>query len=247
MTDQPMLSAPAKKTPRDFFLYLFATIAIYIISIEVIALLWQYVNYFLPDPNAYYYDGFSGVMRWAIASLIILFPAYVWVMRFLGKDLDQHPEKKELGVRKWLIYITLFIAAVTMIVDLVTLIYTFLGGDFTSRFIIKALSVLLVAGAVFKYYLFNLRREPGAKEKMRLMLAWVSLTLVAGLVVGAFFIVGSPKTNRLRNEDNQRTSDLQSIQWQLVNYWQQRERLPKDLKELADPISGFSSPLYPVT
>ncbi|OGG63332.1 hypothetical protein A3D66_02630, partial [Candidatus Kaiserbacteria bacterium RIFCSPHIGHO2_02_FULL_50_9] len=40
-------------------------------------------------------------------------------------------------------------------------------------------------------------------------------------------------------------SDLQSIQWQVVSYWQQKERLPATLEELQDPISGFVIPRDP--
>src|SRR5438132_4874360 len=43
---------------------------------------------------------------------------------------------------KWLIYLTLFVAALIIIGDLVSLIYNFLGGDVTIKFVLKALSVL---------------------------------------------------------------------------------------------------------
>ena len=93
-----------KASPKDFFLYLFATGAIYYISIQVIVLLWQYINHFFPDAldYAYYGDGLSNAMRVAVASLIIVFPAYLWIMFFLGKDIDRNPWKRDMGVRRWL-------------------------------------------------------------------------------------------------------------------------------------------------
>lgn len=238
-----------KTTPRDFFLHLFTTGAIYFISIYTIVLLWQYINHFFPDVLDYSYSsyGLSSAIRWAVALLIIVFPAYVGVMFFMGKDIDRNPWKRDIGIRRWLIYITLFVAAVTIMVDLVVLIYNFLGGDLAVQFILKSLSVLVVAAVVFGYYLFNLRREPGTKLMQRKLIAWASSIFILVLVVGAFFIVGSPETNRMRKADEQRIGDLQTIQWQVVNYWQQKEKLPLSLDALKDDISGFVPPKDPET
>ena len=41
--------------------------------------------------------------------------------------------------------------------------------------------------------------------------------------------------------------DLQNIQWQVVNYWQQKEKLPATLAELNDPIANNIIPLDPQT
>jgi hypothetical protein len=43
--------------------------------------------------------------------------------------------------------------------------------------------------------------------------------------------------------DSQKISDLQNIQWQIINYWQQKEQLPNSLSDLEDPISGFVVPV----
>lgn len=241
-----MVEKIKKATPRDFFLYLFVTIAVFYCSIQVIVLFWQYVDYFFPEPFGFY-GGISDAMRWSVASLLVVFPIYVAVMWFLGRDIDNNPWKREMRVRKWLIFITLFAAGVTIIGDLVGLVYTFLGGDLAVRFVLKSLAVLFVAAAVFGYYLFNLRREPGTRVSTRKAVAWGASALVLVIVIGAFFIVGSPETNRLRRFDEQRVGDLQSIQWQVVNYWQQKEKLPVSLAELEDPISGFVTPRDPET
>ncbi|PIR87496.1 MAG: hypothetical protein COU11_00070 [Candidatus Harrisonbacteria bacterium CG10_big_fil_rev_8_21_14_0_10_49_15] len=239
-----------QNTPRDFFLYLFSTAAIYYIAISTITLLWQYINYWFPDQNLNYYRSFditAGPMRWAVASLIIVFPVYVYVMRWLGKDLDKHPEKREWSVRRWLIYITLFITGATVLGDLVTVVYQYLGGDFTTTFALKALAVLIVASAVFKYYYFNLRREPGTAEGMRKAIIWASSVFIAIIVIGAFFVFGSPATARLRLQDQDRVNHLEVIQSQLLYRWQVSDELPQTLSELEDPLVGFRAPADPVT
>jgi len=43
--------------------------------------------------------------------------------------------------------------------------------------------------------------------------------------------------------DQQKVSDLQETQYQIVNYWQGKEKLPNSLSDLNDPISGFIVPV----
>lgn len=235
---------------RDFFLYLFATGALYFSAGSVITLLFEYINRWLPDPayQMYYgYDGFSSGLRWAVSLLLVIFPAYVLVMRFLNRDIDRHPERREIGIRKAMIYLTLFLAAIAIIVDLVLVVNSFLGGELTARFSLKILAVLLVAGLVFWYYLFSLRREPGTKSGARKAFMWGSIAFVLATIIGAFFVVGSPAKNRALRMDSQRVSDLNSVQWQVINYWQTKQKLPISLEETKDPISGYALPVDPET
>ena len=40
-----------------------------------------------------------------------------------------------------------------------TLVYNLLGGEITTRFLLKVLIVAFIAGSVFWYYLTDVRRE----------------------------------------------------------------------------------------
>lgn len=71
------------------------------------------------------------------------------------------------------------------------------------------------------------------------------ITIVAATIVAGFFIVGSPKTERMRRFDDQRVSHLQVIQSEIVNFWINKSRLPKALDELTDSIRGFQAPTDP--
>jgi hypothetical protein len=51
----------------------------------------------------------------------------------------------------------------------------------------------------------------------------------------------------MMRHDQTKVNDLQSIQWQIVNFWQSKEALPQNLEELRDPISGFRVPVDPQT
>ncbi|MEK7192058.1 MAG: DUF5671 domain-containing protein [Patescibacteria group bacterium] len=153
-----------KVSPKDVFLHLLSIAALYTSAISFLVLIFQYVNVLLPDPvapdGAGYYalqSAYSGI-RWSIASLIVVFPIYIWVSWLLDRSYKANSLKRNLGIRKWLIYFTLFAAALIIIGDLVTLIFNLLGGELTLRFILKVLAVLFVAGSVFGYYLQDIRR-----------------------------------------------------------------------------------------
>ena len=66
------------------------------------------------------------------------------------------PNKRHSRVRRWLTYTTLFLAASILVGDVISLIYSLLGGEITSRFLLKVLVVGFIAGTVFWYYLSTL-------------------------------------------------------------------------------------------
>ncbi len=234
----------AKSTPRDVFMYLLASAALYWSAFNFVQLVFAHVDRAFPDPLNPYYDPGSS-MRWAIASLIIIFPVYLWVTRFLRREIAAHPEKGEIRIRKWLVYLTLFLAALLIIGDLVALIFNFLGGDLTAPFFLKVATVLAVGGAIFGYYFSDLRGASGSAWTKPKFFAWVSIGVVLLAVVVGFFAAGSPFKQRLVRFDSQKVSDLTNIQVQVVNYWQSKEKLPVALTDLEDSISGFVVPVDP--
>lgn len=235
-------------TPKDFFIHLGSIIGLYVTAVSLLALLFQLINTLFPDPALYEYAGnYSSGIRFAIASLIIAFPLYLWLMRMISKDMTERPETAELPIRKWLTYFTLFIAGATVAVDLIVLINTFLSGELTVRFLLKVLAVLLVAATIFTYYRFELKRDKSVIQPQIKMIGIVASIAIILSIVGSFFVIGSPLTARSARLDDRRISDLQTIQWQVVNYWQQKKALPQTLDGLTDSISGFSAPRDPAT
>lgn len=231
-------------TPRDFFIQVGIMVALYVSAISLINLLFQTINYAFPDKLAYYGDPYSSGIRWAIASLIIIFPLFLVLARFAARGFAADPGKRELAIRKWLVYLTLFVAGIAVIVDLVALVNTFLSGEITTRFALKALTVLVVAGGVFGYFIYDLRNKDSATRKDSAF-AWVAVAVVIASIAWGFAIMGSPMAARERRFDDRRVNDLQSIQWQIINFWQQKARLPDTLAELEDPISGWRAPTDP--
>ncbi|QQG42288.1 MAG: hypothetical protein HYW15_02095 [Candidatus Giovannonibacteria bacterium] len=232
-----------KTGPKDVFLQLLNIIALYVSAGMFINLIFSYINIWLPDAlseNYYTLLAARSSVRWAIASLIVVFPVYIWATWFLNKGYAATPEKREMKIRKWLLYFTLFLAGIIIIGDLVTLIYNLLQGEMTTRFLLKIFAVLAVAGAVFGYYILDIKN----KAPHKVFCYGASLIILAAIAAG-FFLVGSPKEERARKFDDQRVQHLQLIQSEIINYWVKKAALPKNLNELNDPIRGVAIPKDP--
>lgn len=234
-------------TPKDVFLYLFNILTFYISVIGFIMLYVQYTNIAFPDTLNFYYatQAYDG-LRVSTSILFIAVPFYLLSAWILAKDLSKQPAKRELKLRKWLTYFTLFISAITIVIDLITFIYNFLSGELSIRFFLKILIVLLVAAAVFGYYIWDLHRENLNSKVPKILAMTLSVVTLASIVV-VFLVMGMPSVQRERLFDDQRIMDLQSIQNQTLNYWIQKQALPQQSAQLKDDLSGFIVPRDPQT
>lgn len=230
-----------KISPKDFFLHLGVVVTLYTGAGSLINLIFSIIDAVFPNQTYYNYYNYSPI-SWAVATLIIVFPLYVLLTWLLNKDYKAFPEKKTFGFRKWLIYLTLFISGGVIAGDLIFLLYRFLGGEIiTTGFILKAAVIFIIAGGIFSYYISDLRDTTSSKRN-RIYIIAISVIILA-LIAYGFSIFGSPRTQRLLRADSQKVMDVQSIQWQIVNFWQQKGALPASLNELNDPISGFMVPM----
>ena len=158
---QPYLSA------RDAFMYLLMFTTLYVSAFSLGNLVFQFINQAFPDPAvaSSAAEATRQAIRWSVSYLVVAFPVFVGVSRLIGRDLAADPSKRASKVRRWLTYLTLFVAAAVLIGDVTTLVYNLLGGELTVRFLLKVLTVGSLAGTAFWYYLSDLRtdeREAGS-------------------------------------------------------------------------------------
>ena len=241
------MSEKAKVTPKDFFLWLGAMVALYVSVGSFVALLFEYIDR-LFGPGFIGYDPYTGAMSFAIASLIVLFPLYIYLTRILNQDMRKHPEKKELWVRRWLVFLTVFGAGAAMVIDVVVLLYTFLSGsEITAAFILKVLTVLVIFGAIFYYYVEMIRGTWDRNEKRSRIIGIVVALIVFASIVGGFFIMGSPQTQRELRDDRQRVSDLQNLEFRIQDYYRDKQELPETLEDITSDNKGAFLPRDPQT
>jgi uncharacterized membrane protein YidH (DUF202 family) len=225
----------------DFFLNLGAIVALYTVVVSLLNLLFTVINTAYPQINSgYYYDN-SASISFPVATLVIFFPIFILLMWFLEKGYAMAPEKRHLGIRKWLTYVTLFVAGLTLAGDLVTILYYFIDGqELTAGFILKVISVFAVALCVFLYYISDIREKLSAQN--RKIWLFISIIIVLGSIIWGFSVLGSPRTQQLLKYDTQKVNDLQNINGQINSYWQMKGVLPTKLDDLSGPNNYFTVP-----
>lgn len=240
-----------KITAKDFFLWAGAMAALYGGVIAFVSLIFDYINTAFPNPvrdSYYYYSSFGSNISYETASLIVLTPVFMVLMRMIRRDMANDPSRGETWIRRWAIMLTLFLASAAMIIDLIVALTTYLQGEeVTVAFLLKVLTVLLVGAAAFMHFYADMRGYWQREPKRAMLINYAVGVLVIATIVAGFFVIGTPQEIRRAKQDNMRVQDLQNIQWQVINYWQQKESLPENLEQLVDPLSGYVVPVDPKT
>jgi hypothetical protein len=103
-------------------------------------------------------------LRFSLAALIVSFPTFLMLWHFLLREVRRHPEKAKGAIRRWLGFFALFVGAVTLAADAITLIYFLLEGQLTARFLLKVTVLFLIAGGLVLYLALTLRSETEAEK-----------------------------------------------------------------------------------
>jgi hypothetical protein len=241
------LSIPGRTTSgessRDAFLYLLSFFTLATWSGALGSMLFRFIDHWFPDPVARgQLFGLRNAVTWQMASIAVAFPIFLLVMRTILREAQKHPERLQSGVRKWLTYIALLLTAGAMIGDLIWFFDYFLTGELTSRFVLKALTVMLICGAIFVYYLGSLRwnRDTNfAHAKSRSLLFGIgsAIAVIACFCIG-LGVAGTPNQQRRLEADGTRIRNLQDIARVLYSWHQRADsgkssaRLPSGLGEL---------------
>ncbi|TRZ78681.1 hypothetical protein D4R87_00085 [bacterium] len=248
MDDQQSFNPQPKQnnSAKFAFLYMISLVALGFVAYSAGAIIFQIINKYIPNPvNTLktYYDCFdSGVLRFSIAAIIVATPIYFIATRKINRELFMGNLDKESQIRKWLTYLIMFISSVIIIGWLIAVIYQFLDGEITARFILKAITVLAVSGTVLSYYWYDIKREItfGERNTVIRIYSWMSfMVIIAILIVGIFF-VESPQEMRDKKYDQATLEILSSIDGAVNTYYKNNDTLPEDMQELLDASTIMS-------
>ncbi len=243
---------PAVSTrPREAFLYVVMFMALFVSAFTLGAVLFRLIDLALPDPAGLPLEVIRELLRLSVSALVVASPVFAFVNRVIGRGVEAQPSSRASRIRLQLTYLTLFVASCVLVGAVTALVYSFLGGELTARFVLKSLTVTAIAGGAFGYYLRDLReaeRDPGEARAPRrrdplpaLGAGAVAVAVVAGLVA-----LGSPTGQRRERLDARRARDLDAISQAVDRYEATRERLPATLDELqrgSDVLVAITDPV----
>ncbi len=217
---------------KHFALQLGALISLYISIGALIQLIFGIITIKFPDELAGYWEveSANSSMRFAIALLIVAFPAYITLTRLI--NTARRAGSAYLPFTKWLIYLSLLVGGMVILGDLVSIIYNFLNGELTERFLFKALTVLAVVGSAFTYYVYDAREYWQKEEQKSKNYGMAVAALVVASIVVGFLHIEKPSEVREHKADSLVISHLGTIQSFVLNHYTINSTLPESLNEL---------------
>ena len=228
-----------KSSTVDIVINFFSFILLGIAATALGTLYFKVITKGFPDPLAAMNGSgewaVTSAIHYAIASLLIAFPLYFAAMRIWFRKFREDEGRTESALTRWLTYLVLLVTSVTIVGDLITVLFKLLQGEVTARFLLKALTILVIAGIIFGFYTLERRKIQYRREIPRTTFqyfGWAITGIVAlGLVLG-FLAAGSPETARMRAFDMQREADLGRLAGCIERYAQDLGQLPASLDAL---------------
>ena len=157
----PVPRPQANLSARDAFTYLLLFSTLFVSAFSLGGLFFNLIDQAFPDSAApqVALEAARESMRWSVASLLVAFPVFLGMSRWVAGDLAADATRRASKIRRWLTYMTLFVASAVLVGDVTGLVFNVLGGELTARFGLKVLTVAGIAGTAFWYYLSDLRAD----------------------------------------------------------------------------------------
>jgi hypothetical protein len=229
------------------FYYMLSLVSLAFIAIGIGMVIFQAINKYVADQLVEYQTRFNpDLIRYATSMIIVAAPIFYAVMRQIFKSLADGRLDKDAGVRRWLVYFILFISAVIVIGTLVNTLNSFLNGELTLKFILKALTVGGIAAIVFSFYLYDIRREDivGVGDRTIAIYFYGSLVIIVATLIFSLLVIESPSTARNRKMDNAILNNFDQIDSALTSYYSEKKSLPSFLDELRTEYNYLSEDAF---
>jgi hypothetical protein len=225
--------ASAVEGTRNFFSF----VLLGIVTTALGVLYFGVIDHFFADTlNGYSYNYYgSGSIHYAISALVVGYPLYYLTMRLWFRKFREDEGKTESSLTKILTYLALLIASLTIVGDLIATVYTFLQGEISARFFLKALTILIIAGMIFGFYFLERRKIQYRLEVPRRVFQLFGAVLTGLIVIGitlGFMSAGTPESVREVRFDEQRASELANLAGCINSYAQEFEEFPETLEDL---------------
>ena len=230
----------SKKTNLDSLYYIGLVITLCISVSAFLSIIFSIIDKLMPDAitsyGTYYQPGMPSEIAMMIATLIIVFPLFILFSYLIDKDIKRDPSKKDLTLRKAVIYLALIVSAISVISIIIATIYSFLMGSLLNVFLIKATVAFLISVFLFAYYYYSLDRNYESSTNVPMILSIFALLVILATIIFSINTFGNPSKVRDLSMDNNKVTDLNTISYSISNFYSQNNKLPENLN-----IIGFDS------
>lgn len=218
------------------FLYFLSLVALIFTATSIGSIIFQIINKYVVDILSNYGNSFQiGAVQFAISAIIIAAPIYYITTNFIQKALYKGELDEKSGIRRWLSYLILLIASIIILGYLIGILNSFFQGELTNKFILKAITAILISGMAFDFYFYDINRKKvvGKKNKWIKTFFWISLVVIIITLMSAFiFVFESPSKIRDRRIDDRNSERLGKIDNAVNNYYDIEKKMPNNLDEL---------------
>lgn len=227
-----------KKTNKDSLYYIGLVFTLCVSINSFLFIVFSIIDKLMPDvANYYYYQiGMQSEVALMIATIIIVFPLYLLFSYLIDKDIAHDTSKKDLTLRKSVIYLALIVTSLTIISVIIATIYAYLMGSLLNTFLLKSLVVFLVSGFLFAYYYYSLDRNYKSSTRVPMILSILASLVILLTIVFSIYIFGSPSKVRDLNIDSTKVNDLTSISFSVTNFYSENKKLPENLNQLGNNL-----------
>ena len=160
----PIQQDNKKESFWDTFEHVLLFISLYVYAISLTLMLHKFIDEIFPQNYS------SGVLflpcmldknliRGYMASLIVSYPLFSYFFLRVKARLIKYPELIHLRSRKQLIYMTMVITFVVVLVNIISIVVSFLNGNTNWNFLFHFMATVTVAGMIFGYLLNEVKTE----------------------------------------------------------------------------------------
>jgi hypothetical protein len=203
------------------------------------------IEHFFPDRYMYAFS-YGGVQN-ALAGVIVAFPLFFFIFLSWVRRFGPSGGKRESRFTLWFTYIILLISALVIVGDIIAVLHSFLRGELTLRFGLKALTIFVLSAFLFVLYAGERRMVQYKKDissfAKKGLLIFGAVLFFSALILG-FMVIGSPFEQRARAFDAERVENLYSIEMCISEYTRLYGKLPENLNQTLNNSSLYSCTEY---
>ena len=148
----PVPRPQAQVSAREALVYGLLFLLLGTIAWHVCRLGFALIDVLVPDLADINGGYLKGTIRWSMATMIPVVPLFLWLNARVARLTRADDGQRRSAVRKWFASITLLIAALALLGDVVAVLYALLSGELTPRFWAKAALIGVVGLLVMAYY-----------------------------------------------------------------------------------------------